>query len=270
MNKKHPFNSQKGQALLIVVLVMVVALTVALSVALKSITNVQTSVDNENSQRAFSAAEAGIEKALKSGATPILEQNLGNGASIKQVTISDIPDKNVLLNNGSAVAKDDGADVWLVGHNTDGTINYTTPWTGNLTIYWGVSSSPCNDAAVEIILLSGSSADTAVSKRFAVDPCGTRGNNFNPPSSSNVATSVNSKGFPYKTDISVTSGILVRVIPIYYSTPLGAIGSIDFPSQGKRIESTGVAGNAQRKISFFQGYPKLPAEFFQYILFSGQ
>jgi Tfp pilus assembly protein PilX len=57
--------SEKGQMLLIVVLIMVVALTVGLSIAARSLVNLKIATDDENSQRAFSAAEAGIERLIK-------------------------------------------------------------------------------------------------------------------------------------------------------------------------------------------------------------
>ena len=76
--------SHSGQTLLVVVLMMVVALTVSLSVVLRSVSNVRTSTDEENSSRAFSAAEAGLELALKTGGS-IGNQTLDNSAVIKGV-----------------------------------------------------------------------------------------------------------------------------------------------------------------------------------------
>ena len=61
------FEKQKGQVLLIVVLVMIVALTVGLSLISRSITNLRTSTEEAESQKALAAAEAGIEQALESG-----------------------------------------------------------------------------------------------------------------------------------------------------------------------------------------------------------
>ena len=52
--------------LLVVVLTMIVALTVGLSLASRTITNMKISKQNEESQRAFQAAEAGIELAKES------------------------------------------------------------------------------------------------------------------------------------------------------------------------------------------------------------
>src|SRR5690242_8662448 len=71
---------EAGQALLIVVLVMVIALTVGLSLASRSITNLRNSTDEANSQAAFSAAEAGVEQAVKLGdTTGLLLQDISLG-----------------------------------------------------------------------------------------------------------------------------------------------------------------------------------------------
>jgi len=55
---------KSGQILIIVLLVVVVALAVGLSVASRNITNLRTSTQTEHSQRAFSAAEGGVEDVL--------------------------------------------------------------------------------------------------------------------------------------------------------------------------------------------------------------
>lgn len=58
---------QPGQVLILVLLVVVVSLTIGLSVASRNITNLRTATQTEQSQRAFSAAEAGIEHVLAKG-----------------------------------------------------------------------------------------------------------------------------------------------------------------------------------------------------------
>lgn len=55
---------KSGQILVLVLLVVVVALSVGLSVASRNITNIRTSTQTEQSQRAFSAAEGGVEDVL--------------------------------------------------------------------------------------------------------------------------------------------------------------------------------------------------------------
>ncbi|MBI4037893.1 hypothetical protein HY382_02515 [Candidatus Curtissbacteria bacterium] len=55
---------KSGQILILVLLVVVVALAVGLSVASRNLTNLRTSTQSEQSQRAFNAAEGGVEEIL--------------------------------------------------------------------------------------------------------------------------------------------------------------------------------------------------------------
>jgi len=55
---------KQGQILILVLLVVVVILAVGLSVASRNITNLRTSTQTEQSQRAFTAAEGGVEDVL--------------------------------------------------------------------------------------------------------------------------------------------------------------------------------------------------------------
>src|SRR5882724_2093664 len=121
--------SQRGQVLLIIILVMTVALTVGLSVATRTVTNLRTTAEEENSQRAFSAAEAGVEQAL--------QNNIANSGTFTnntsyQTSLSALSGIEFLLNNGTPILKDNPEDIWLSTYP-----GYTNPWSGNVTIYWG-------------------------------------------------------------------------------------------------------------------------------------
>ncbi len=261
-NRKSGSPAEAGQTLLIIVLIMVVVLTIGLSVASRSITNLRTSTEEENSQRAFSAAEAGVERALQSRGN-IGSVDLLNNASIKQATYADLGGTQFVPNNGGTIAKDDGIDIWLSSYP-----DYASPWSGSLTIHWGTQgSSACSAAAVEIIILSGSSA-APISNRYVYDACTSRqsGNNFT--LSTSTESTISGVAFAYKTPpIAVSSGLLARVIPLYANTPIGVEGSVALPTQGKQIQSTGISGSTIRQVTYYQGYPELPPEFFQYILF---
>lgn len=255
---------QSGQTLLIIVLVMVVTLTVGLSVASRSITNLRTATEEENSQRAFTAAEAGVEQVLKTGNPISTEVQLSNNASIRRVTTTNISGTQFVPNNGNDITKDDGIDIWL-SNNPD----YSSQWSGNLTINWGnrATSDPCGHAALEIIVISGPTA-SPVSRRYTFDPCSSRqtGNNFT--LASTTGDTVGGIQFAFKSpQIAVASGIIARVVSLYANTPIGVVASIGLPSQGKQIQSTGASGGTVRQVTYFQGFPELPPEFFQYILF---
>ena len=71
---------EKGQIILILLLVMTVALGVGLTIVQRSLTDISTSTKVEQSSRAFSAAEAGIEKALQGDISSVNFPDAGSSA----------------------------------------------------------------------------------------------------------------------------------------------------------------------------------------------
>lgn len=271
MGKKH----EQGQILLIVVLIMVVSLTVGLSLVARSITNLKIASDDENSQRAFSAAEAGIERLVKSECTTqciLNQETFGNEASFTgNATI--IQGGSILIKGGTVIRQDEGVDVWLSNYSTDYASLYSGQQSGTITVYWGASSDTCAPAgpmpaALEIMVLTavGGNKANPLMTRYAIDPC-SRNNNFSTPGGNGTVISEN---FKYSYSLNVTNGLLMRIVPLYTNSKIGVVGSagLTFPAQGKQIEATGTTGDTVRKISFVQSYPSIPAEFFQYSLLS--
>lgn len=263
------FKNQSGQALLIVVLVMVVALTVTLSLVSRSIINIKTSTDQANSQKALSAAEAGIEQAVKlitsgSNETSIAGNFTGNNTTYSTTITPVSGSSGFLVNGGNLLLKDDGANVWLTPYST--TSPWQSPWSGTLRVHWGDGSGACNNAAIEVAIILGPS-NTPSSKRAVFDPCPARTsvNHFAAATASD--TSVGGKNFTYYADIPITNGLLMRAIPLYKSSYAAVTGSA-LPDQGKLITSTGKLETTERKVTLFQGYPELPAELFPYSLLS--
>ena len=259
---------EEGQALLIVVLIMVVSLTVGLSVAVRSMTNIRISSEDENSQRAFSAAEAGVEQALNQGNNFEVSGSLANSTTY-QTKVTALPETAFTVQNGTTILKDEPVDVWLSDYP-----DYTSPWSGNLTVNWGTAGEACatsessnTQAALEIVLISGSKAAPKLTE-YLLDPCAARRvhNKFQSPST--PGNTVNGKSFAYKQTIVVVSGLIARVIPLYAPTVVGVEGSVALPAQGTVVTSTGVSDNTQRKIVSYRGYPKLPSELFPFIFFS--
>jgi Tfp pilus assembly protein PilX len=277
--KKHSiysvFKKQTGQALLVVVLVMVIALTVGLTIATKSITNFRSSTDLANSQKALSAAEAGVEQALKQ------DKSVNNSTFTSNTGYQTILSKiggsptalTFLLNGGNPVSQDTGIDLWLSDYSTDSAKLYQNQWSGNFTLYWGDNSGDCNNAAVEIVIISGTKANPVLTKN-AYDPCAARRgvNHFSPITSTQYA--INGTTFYYKTDPqNVNSGFFARIIPLYTNAVIGIVNLPDnpilnYPTQGSVVTSVGSSGSTQRRVNVFQGYPALPTELFLYNLFS--
>jgi type II secretory pathway pseudopilin PulG len=267
---------QSGQVLLISLLVMIVVLTVGLSVAVRTITTTRMTTAEDSSQRAFSAAEAGIERALTAGAGQTITGDFtasnNSKYEAKTTPLSVDAGGGILVDNGAFIPKDEPVDVWLSKYP-----DYSSPWAGSLTIYWvsSLDSYPdncstkaenSNPPALEVVLIGGPEAAPVVS-HYAYDPCAVRrgGNKFTSPTSGvfNVA----GKTFANSATIPVTSGLLARVIPLYAGTHIGVSGA-GLPSQGTVITSVGNSGGTQRKIVTFRGYPKPPIELYPFLIFS--
>ena len=274
---------QSGQALLIVVLVMVVALTVGLSIASKSIISFRNSTEQASSQKALSAAEAGIEQALKStkeeqisGIFTSTPNTITNYTTTRVAVGGNSGSNSFLLNGGNSVLQNSGIDLWLSYYsNTPANLfknplppyEFTT-YNGGFTVYWGDSSGACNNAAMEIVIITGASKAEAKLARYAFDPCANRrtSNKFTEVAATGP-TPVSGKKFTYAATISsVVNGLVARVVPLYMSSVVGITGA-DLPAQGTLITSVGTSGSTQRRINVFQGYPELPAEYFLYNLY---
>lgn len=259
-------NNQRGQALLVIVLVMVVALTVGLSVASRTITNLRNTREQVNSQKALSAAEAGVEQALKNNAN--VAGNLAGNTTYTTTVGQVLGTAPFLLNGGSVLPKNDAIYVWVTPYSTNSANLYQNPWNGNLTLYWGDTSGACSNAALEVAIISGT-RNAPVMTRYAVDPCAARRGSNNFAAATATPATISNVNFSYRTTIAITNGLLVRVNPLYSSTFMGASGSVALPSQGSVITSTGVSDSStQRKVTVYQGYPEIPAEIFPYTLFS--
>lgn len=282
---------EKGQIVLIVILVAIVASTVGLSLASRSITNLRSSTEEAESQKALAAAEAGIERAIQ-GSIPIAVQgnNPSNNSSYS-TTFTAVQSASFLINGGNVIPKDEGSDVWFVAHNADGTPDYSSALSpAFLHLYWGLPSEACGTptapAALQAIVIQRNiSTGEIKSYRYAYDSCTTRasGNNF---------TTSDSGSFTVPGIINVTFGnrtpeggnrdlaknvsdiVFMRVIPIYKDTVVGvhacdrAGGNCtSLPSQGYIISSTGISGEANRKITVFKGYPQTYLPYLSYGLF---
>jgi len=272
--------SQSGQMLLIVVLVMVVALTVALSVASRSITNVKISKQNEESQRAFQAAEAGLELniriALESGLVVGGDSKFDNNSSFTVGTPQLITyTTGGYLNIGDPVLQDRGIDVWLMEYDNyksagpSITLANSAPATRTVEISWqkngglNCSSGATRSTALEVWVLRGTNkTDQLRVEKYFYDECPGSHINTLPTTTNGYHTPTDD--FKYRSTLTVANGIALKVIPIYNPTKMYVEGNL--PSQGKIISSEGKAGETVRKLEYTQFYPEFPTEMFYALL----
>lgn len=271
---------QNGQALLIVVLVMVVALTVGLSVASRSITNLKNSQDQASSQKALSAAEAGVEQAITSQNQSNLAGGFQQYNTNYQTTVSAISGGGSFLVHGNnsltnEISKGNPVYVWTTNYSASNP--WAGAWSGTLTISWGDPGGSCPNntvPALEILVISGTKTNP-IQQRYVYDPCPdrmTQNSGFiNSPEVTFASPGI--LGLADKITLPHINNIfLVSVNPQYADTRIGistAAGDPALPNQGSTITSTGTADNqVQRKIVVFQSFPQLPACLLSYTLCS--
>lgn len=259
---------ESGQALVIILLVMAVGLTIALSIVSRSVTDIRISKEQEESARAFSVAEAGIEESLRAGfamdvtlegiTAQVTETGQGGGT---EFVFEEVVDEG------------DTQTVWLVNHvNGDLGTNF---YSGTITVYWGnegqagdQDSTPALEAS--IIYDSGGYKVT----RYAFDPNSSRTATNKFDNAQIGSFPVDSHSFPFKAEVvPLPTGNLyaLRLRLLYNSSPqaLAISGSAAFPTQGKCFESTATVleSGITRKVRQCQSYPVPPA-IFDYVLFS--
>ena len=282
--------AQAGQTLLIILLVLAVVITVALSVASRSVSDVNVSTKEEEAARAFSAAEAGIEQALIGGPTT---GTLPNGATFN------VSPRSIGGTTGynfpTGLRSGETAPIWFLAHDDANnlTCDASRPcFTGSsIRLCWGTPGSSAAAATTPAIQLnvlydptSNSQYNDVRIARATFDPNAARRGQNGFQAVSGGACSVN--GIDYAFSETVNFGnigigcsstqrcLLAGRVRFFYNSnpePFGAdtsVSGVSLPLQGKIIESTGVSGEANRKIQVVRQYPDLPP-IFDFALFAG-
>lgn len=262
--------SQSGQVLLIILLALAVATTIGLGIIGRSSTDVSISNRIEESARAFSAAEAGIERALSEGQNipqgTVLTQGVTYGVNVTTqggVGLFQFPKKTSL---GTVET------LWLATHDpgtgqldTDPANDYSG---SSLGICW-TNESTVPALSVSIFYLTGGNYQTyrtvwdpspAASGRPIPNATGASG----PGGGCNVTGATNL----YSATLSLAGFgasdtlLAMRLQPIFSDTQIYINPDAELPLQGTRVESVGeTTSGVTRKIVAFQEYRTPPVIF---------
>lgn len=288
--------NQTGQIVLILLLVLVVGLTIGLAVVQRSLTEVSTSSKTEQSARALSAAEAGIEKAIKID-SDIGQVSLGSEATINTVVKTIIPAQNQAL-EFPPISKEEMAQFWLTNPDTltdfyngaDQNTNYIDVYFGNQ----GVIGLETPAIALNIIYKSTDTNNLYKVKKFYLDPIAARrsSNGFDDPTSCGAQCSCTSpstttslspaapKPFFCKTRIDAGTAalpdlnqlLLIRARILYsnsaQSLAVAPAAGKSLPPQAKLFTSIGSSGSTQRTVQLFQTDKFVVLPFLDYSIFS--
>ncbi|OGG11489.1 hypothetical protein A2Z00_03520 [Candidatus Gottesmanbacteria bacterium RBG_13_45_10] len=280
--KVRDVGKQSGQVVLITLLVLTIATTVALSLISRTTTDTSITNQVEESSRAFSAAEAGIEEALKIGVgTSLPTAIIGSPDVSYSVSMASIGGAAGAYQFPRKTLKDTTETVWLVDHQSSGALaeplspTYVSP---SIDICW--SSESTTPALVVTVLYRESSDGSYRILKGAYDPNSSRtsANKFSAPTASTGGCSGTTNTTYRETftfnalnpsvDPATDTLIALRLRPIYSDATLAVNAVMALPLQGNRIESTGsTQTGTNRKIVVFQEY-RAPASMFDAAIYS--
>jgi len=273
----------KGQTLLITVLVLTIALTVVLSLIRRTTTDVATTSQLEESARAFSAAEAGIEDVLNRASGTSVTIQSGEGSATFDTTYTSLSGSTAAYTYPTETQKGDVATVWLVPHNTDNSLDesgetFYCKESGECTIdvCWEQPLSSPDIPAVEIaVLYKHIPSGTYDIQRFAYDPDPARlGNSFTRSGALSPGCGKASGVYTAPTPIVLytlySMPIALRMTPYYNGTTftVAPTAGRTLSSQGFEVSSTGKTGSGvTRKIIVKKNY-EAPGSLFDYVLYA--
>lgn len=277
--KRKNFHSS-GQALILVLLSLSVVLTIVLYALSRSVTDIATSSGQAESVRAFSAAEAGVENALITGAGTNGMVSIGNASYSVEVKDSSL----AYFNYPIQMMSGDIMTLWFISRKEDGSLTcqsgYPDCFTGNtVRVCWGKEGTPAGGSSTPAVEVSvyyetvPGDFSTARIARAVYDPNSSRTASNNFSSASLSGCTIDNTNYDFQTTLSMpalgvnSSGLLFAKVRMLYNNLEPHMVGFDVPSgtlppQGLEINSVGISGEggsqSSRRISFFQGWPEFP------------
>lgn len=271
--------TSSGQVVLITLLVLTIATTVALSLISRTTTDTTITNQTEESSQAFSAAEAGIEEALKNGSGTTGAQVLTPNVSSYTTLVSTIGNATGVYVFPKITQKGATETLWLVNHDSSGSLVETPTYTASsIGICW--SNETVIPALVVTLLYKESTDGSYRVAKIGYDPSGARAAANKFTSSWTPGGCGGNTGTYYKQTLTFSSFnpaidpatdvlLALRIRPLYSDTTIAIdAGGMKLPQQGNKIESTGVTiGGTNRKIVVYQQY-RAPSTVFDAAVYS--
>lgn len=249
-----------GQAGIVILLLTIVLLTVGLSIASRSVTDVRLSRQEEETSRAFDAAEAGIEDALRKDLAGLV----GVGGS---VDVGPCPGPECIradysvneeVNLETELEEGETVEVNLAGFTGSG-----------VTLQWGRSGEVCSGGDLFASLVVAVFDNTGKVRRTPYSQIGcNRGDSF--------VQSAGPAAAPYLLRLTENVGpgdIALRARAVYSDTPIrvesSSPGTNPLPAQFWRVHSEAkTTGGETRAVEVTQTSPA-PPSLFDFVIFSG-
>lgn len=256
-----------GQILILVLLIVVVTLAVGLSVASRNLTNLKTSTQTGESQRAFTAAEGGVEDALSQLKSLTSGITAGSSVNLPTQTIGDVKtDVSVKASNVYQSIIEEGFVGQIPLLNTSAT---------GVRIEWALSADAAESAvpaSIEVTIIYEPSAGNFIQDRSAwqgLSPASSgKETGFASPNCGSLS------GFLKCTQVNFlySNPRYLRIRPFWNKTTVKVSANppgATLPVQTYDVESTATTDvGITRKVKVTRtALPQLPAAF-DYVLFS--
>lgn len=229
---------QKGQVILIVLIISALLMTIGLSISRKAVVETTISTDEELLKQAFNTAESGIDYYLGTGKTDYVAP--GN-TKIADVSVSEIGVGNTGIDFNEFFLENNPALFWLVAHDINGDINYSSYYTAN-SLNICVGNAFTGSLKVDLYYKNGTVFGVDRNGyNFSTGPNVVSG--FIDMSSATQGACPSGKKAVNFTRTAGTVPLLISVTPIWSGTNISLIGTAAFPSQGSEISSVGRAGD---------------------------
>jgi len=258
--RKFANSYSPGQVALVILAIMAIGTTLALSLSQRAVSDVQISELEEESAKSFSAAEAGIEEALRSleageaGTVVINPEELG--VSNVDVSVTEQGGGEQFL-YPTTLQPGETAVIWLRDHTDDGRLDEDSGYDQtSIKLCWQ------DEAAVEVIYFYRNASSQYQIKKYALDPNGTRAgdNGFTTGTEIGVCSDISDLNHSYQVDLSAGTPLFLAVRPFYQATQIGVVaaGGASLPAQGHLITSSGSVARGEqdvtRKIKVFRSW----------------
>ena len=303
----HLLKSSKGQAVILYLLILIIGMTIVLTVASRVITDIRITTTSDESNRAYFAAEAGVEEALRR-----LQQNPAGSSSFgldftslnnskAQAKINNVCDPSASCNSfvyPSRIDKDVVVQVSFLNDFSNPGSGTPLPGNRQVRFYWGAASTPVgvNTPALVVSALYYDGVNYQI-RKYSFDPVAARrASNGLCSNLTSGAFGVNdtimgtgiTENLHYRVTIDLDNNtacrpgvtiagsgaapLLARIKLLYNPDPepvVVVVLSGRLPSQGSVITSVGEStGHVTRRIRTVRLYDVLPA-MFDYVLFNG-
>ncbi len=261
MNKvsRSIFEKQKGQTLVVIIVLMVIALSIGIAISSKYIRGLRNITQADQASRALAVAEAAVEHILLLPISTVEDYAInGNCTTDCYLEITGADGQTIYANVELSVLGN-SSDPYISELKVDEDLQVVLngyPSGESLYVCWNQA-----DMSVTGLYVHGTTGGYEADA-IAYNPTTTThgDNNFN------IAAPL----FGYNNCFTLTTkddSALLRLKANYEENIVVIIpaGGTSLPTQGILIESTGVAGNAQKVVSVIITDPILPSQF-DYVL----